>query len=174
MEFVVSRQGTGHGLALGFDRFLGEGIEMSNAPDCPDNIRLTLISEPVFFPWAEPVALEPRDVVSVEIDGVLVGEDYVWSWNTEVYTAGGEHKAAFKQSTFHGTPLSLSTLKKRAPDYLPSLTDEGRVMLLVLNGAAERQPAGAIARRLVDVFPDRFTRVEDALAFVGGLLAQFG
>jgi hypothetical protein len=47
------------------------------------------------------------------------------------------------------------------------------MMLLVLTLIADRHPAGQIAGRLFDSFPTRFTNSEDALAFVGDVLAQY-
>ena len=174
MECVISRRGVGHGLAAGFDRVVIDGVEISNAPDRPDAVKPTLICEPVFFPWLEPVPLDAGDTVNVEISGVLVRQDYVWSWKTHVRSASGDTKAPFNQSTFLSTPLSAASLKKRTPGYVPSLTNEGRVMLMVLAAMAERQPCGEIARRVVELMPTRFTKPADALAFVSDLVAQYG
>jgi hypothetical protein len=174
MESVIMRPGVGHGVAMGFDRVIVDGVEISNAPDRPDAMKPTLISEPVFFPWTEPLSLERGDVVTTELAGVLVREDYIWSWKTVVRSASGGTKATFEQSTFFGTPLSLAALKKHAPSYVPSLTREGQMMLLVLSLIAERQPAGQIARQLFDSFPRQFAKSEDAAAFVNDVIAQYG
>ena len=174
VEWVACRRGVGHGLTLGFDRILADGVEISNAPDRPDTVRPTLVSEPVFFPWVEAVALDAGDVITAEINGVLVREDYIWSWKTDVRTPSGEAKASFNQSTFYGTPLSRAALQKRGSTYVPLLNEEGRMTLFVLTLIADRQPAEQIARRLVSSLPTRFTKPEDALAFVGDILAQYG
>jgi protein arginine N-methyltransferase 1 len=174
VEWTVVRGGVGHGLASGFDRTVADGVELSNAPDRDKEIQPTLVYEPVFFPWTHPVALEPGDVVSATISATLVREEYVWSWRTRICSgAGGAAKAAFDQSTFLGTPLCTATLKKHATDYVPSLTDQGRLTLLALTLMADRTPAGEIARRLRETHPARFPRAEDALAFVGTLASQY-
>jgi hypothetical protein len=113
VEWVVTRAGVGHGLAAGFDRAVTEGVEISNAPDRPAQVRPTLVYEPVIFPWSAPVALEAGDTVSADIAASLLHDEYIWSWNTRIRSGRtGEPKAAFSQSTFLGTPLSLETLKK--------------------------------------------------------------
>ena len=115
MEWTVARTGTGHGFAAGFDRTVIDGVEISNAPDRPDQMRPTLVYAPVVFPWTQPVALEPGDLVSADLSAMLIGERYVWSWKTRVRSARtGEMKAAFDQSTLLSLPLSIETLKKRA------------------------------------------------------------
>lgn len=174
MEWIANRGGVGHGLAVGFDRILGESIEISNAPDRPVGVRPALVSEPVFFPWIEPVAIENGDVITVDFSGVLVRDDYVWSWKTNIRTSSGDSKAAFNQSTFYAMPLSRTALTKRSSTYVPSLSEEGGMMLLVLTLVAERQPANEIATRLAHSFPTRFAKPEDALAFVSDALARYG
>lgn len=115
IEWVVERDGVGHGLAAGFDRSVCDGIEISNAPDRPESVRPTLVYEPVFFPWLTPVALEAGDTVAANIAASLLRDDYVWSWKTRIRNGRtGASKAAFDQSTFLGVPLSLETLKKHA------------------------------------------------------------
>jgi protein arginine N-methyltransferase 1 len=174
LEWVVDRAGVGHGLAAGFDRTVAEGVEISNAPDRPEATRPTLVYAPVFFPWTRPVPLDRGDLVSAEVAATLVGEDYIWTWKTRVRSGRtGDEKAAFDQSTFLGLPLSLETLRKRAPDYVPMLSENGRMMLVVLTLMADGTPAGSIARHLHQAFPARFARIEDALAYVGAVAGQY-
>jgi hypothetical protein len=129
----------------------------------------------VVFHWTRPLLLEPGDVVSAEIAAALVREEYVWSWQTRSRTGGtGALKAVFNQSTLFGTPLSPTSLKKRAAEYVPALTDEGRILLRALTLMGDRLAAGEIARQLRDNHPERFPRSEDAVAYVGDLANQYG
>jgi len=41
-----------------------------------------------------------------------VSGDYIWRWATHVVSQSGQVKADFKQSTFFGTPISPSQLRK--------------------------------------------------------------
>jgi protein arginine N-methyltransferase 1 len=115
IEWIVARGGVGHGFAAGFDRTVIDGVEISNAPDRPEQMRPTLVYAPVVFPWAQPVAVERGDLVAADVSATLVGERYVWSWKTRIRSVRtGAMKAAFDQSTLLSLPLSLETLKKHA------------------------------------------------------------
>ena len=57
---------------------------------------------------------EGGNIIVLYIAASLLHDEYVWSWNTRIRSGRtGEPKAAFSQSTFLGTPLSLETLKKQ-------------------------------------------------------------
>jgi protein arginine N-methyltransferase 1 len=53
MTWTVTRSGTGHGLAAGFERTVSDGLCMSNAPDTPKASRADAYGT-VFFPWSAP------------------------------------------------------------------------------------------------------------------------
>lgn len=104
VTWTISRSGTGHGFAAGFERILGEGARLSNAPDAPDAVRPEHIYGTAFFPWPDPVPLEAGDTVTLDLQARLVDGDYVWGWNTEVMASGepSQSRASFRQSTFFG------------------------------------------------------------------------
>jgi len=79
VRWTVEREGTAHGLAAWFDAVLGEGVTLSNAPGGPE-----LIYGQVFFPLLRPVELAVGDGVAVRLSADLVGEDYIWRWETRV------------------------------------------------------------------------------------------
>ena len=90
---------------------------------------------------AEPVAVSAGDEVAVRFDAHLVGDDYVWQWSTKVLAQGDplRVKAAFRQSTLDGVPLSLDRLQKREAGHVPALTEDGeidRLILSLVDGAA--------------------------------------
>jgi SAM-dependent methyltransferase len=172
----VMRGGTGHGLVAGFDRRVLNESRLSNAPDANDAIKPETIYGTIFFPWPEPVLLEMGDVVHLELDARLVGEEYVWSWKTEVRDRGvsGSVKACFEQSTFFGTLLSPATLQRRAASYVPRLNPKGQAARLVLDSMASGLPLRDIAGRVSTEFATLFHRPEDALAYVADLSQEFG
>jgi protein arginine N-methyltransferase 1 len=174
VRWSIGRAGTGHGLAVGMERTLADGITLSNAPDGtatvgPDNIYSSL-----FFPWDVPVALEPGDVVETEFRASLVGGDYVWCWKTLVVDGRQPSvtKASFAQSTLMEEPLSPATLRKASASYTPTLNDNGRMTRFVLDAMSEGVPLGEIATRLSREFSAG--KVRDPLSYVVSLARQFG
>jgi hypothetical protein len=170
----VIRAGTGHGLAVGFDRTVADGITLSNAPDAPDAIRPKIYGI-AFFPWPRPIDLATGDVVTVEMSADFVGEDYVWRWKTRVSKQGDPHVviAEFDQSTFHGAPLSPAQLRKQAASHVPTLNEDGRILRFVLDAMRGEVSVGEIAQRLTEEFPDRFAGTLEALRYVGRCAREF-
>ena len=175
VTWTVTRPGTGHGFAAGFRRVVGEGALLSNAPDAPDSIRPENIYGTVFFPWSEPVPLATGDTVTVDLQARLVGDDYVWTWNTQVRPAGQPDQvlASFQQSTLFGVPLSAARLRKRASRHVPSLTGEGQAARLALASMDASVSLAEIARRVTERFPDRFPTAKEALAYVADLSQRY-
>jgi protein arginine N-methyltransferase 1 len=176
VTWTVTRPGTGHGLAAGFDRTLADGIYLSNSPDAPESIRPKHIYGTVFFPWTKPVALTRGDRVIVDLEARLIREDYIWSWKTRVLHQGqsAAEKANFAQSTFFGMPLSPAQLLKRAASYTPTLTMDGRIVSFVLSAMNDEVSIGEIARLLSIEFPARFPRLQDALGYVADVSRRYG
>ena len=174
VSWTVTRSGTGHGIAAGLDRTLADGVRLSNAPDASDAVGSESIYRPLFFPWSSPVPLAVGDLVSVELRANLVGEDYIWCWNTSVLQQGQAEieKANFKQSTLLGTPVSLDRLRKTAATYTPSLNEDGRMAQFVLDAMSQGMPLGEIATRLSSKFAT--SRVRDPLSYVAALSQEYG
>ena len=166
----ISRAGTGHGICAWFDATLAEGITFSNAPGASE-----LIYGKAFFPWPEPVAVEAGDEVTMTLRADPVGSDYSFGWDTRVQSAGAaRRKAEFRQSSFFGEPLSPARLRKQAASHVTALNDDGRIDQLGLALMSEGRALGDIARALVQSFPQRFARWEDALTRVGELSLRYG
>jgi protein arginine N-methyltransferase 1 len=172
----VKRAGVGHGLIAGFDRIVSDGERLSNAPDADAAIKPESIYGTIFFPWSAPIALDPDDVIHLELGARLIGGEYVWSWNTRVLAQGRSDsvKANFAQSTFFGTPLSPASLQKRAASYVPVLNQRGQAARLVLQSMSTGLSLGEIARRIYEDFGALFPRQEDALAYVADVSQNFG
>ena len=171
----VDRPGTGHGFVAGFDRIVFDDIRLSNAPDAPESIRPQGIYGTLYFPWLDPVALSTGDRVTVDLEATLVGADYIWKWRTCVREHGTDlEKASLLQSTFFGAPLAPAQLRKRAADYRPQLTEEGRIARFILEAMTGGAPLAEIARTLSAEFGGRFQDPRDALAVVGDLSQRYG
>jgi protein arginine N-methyltransferase 1 len=166
---VASRSGTAHGMSLWFEAMLTDGIQFSTAPDLPE-----LVYGSAFLPWMEPVELSVDDRIAITLDANLVGNQYIWRWQTEVLDHRNESvKARFRQSTFFGVPLSPVQMRKRAADFRPELNEDGRVVKRVLDLMACSTALEEIATQLTDEFPGRFARPADALARVGELSIKY-
>jgi protein arginine N-methyltransferase 1 len=164
----MERVGTGHGLSVWFDTTLAEGVGFSNKPGEPE-----LIYGTAFFPWIEPVSLATGDRIEVTLHADLVGEDYLWRWDTRVKDDNGRVKADFKQSTLYGTPISPARLRKRADSYVPAITQDGEIDRFILSLMDGLAPQGDIARRVMERFPARFAKWQDALTRVGELSQKY-
>src|SRR5438874_710604 len=156
------RTGTAHGLSLWFDSTLAEGISFSNAPAAPE-----MVFGEAFFPLRTPVQLAAGETISVKLRATLVGDDYVWNWDT---IAGA---ASFEQSTFFADPTSPTQLKKKADHFQPVRNIEGEIDFAVLglmNGNISLQ---RIAEELVSRFPGRFKAIREALVRAGEISQEF-
>jgi Methyltransferase domain/Arginine methyltransferase oligomerization subdomain len=168
LSFPVTRDGTAHGLCLWFDTELFDGIGYSSAP----GVHKTIYGQ-VFLPWLEPVLLQQGQKVSVKLQANLVGDEYVWRWETKTCADAKNPGRHFQQSTFQSANLASESLRRRAADFVPSLSEEGqadRWLLQAMDGKTTlQQMAQAAAQR----FPSIFPRWEDALRRAAYLAAQF-
>ncbi|HEX6370123.1 MAG TPA: 50S ribosomal protein L11 methyltransferase [Longimicrobium sp.] len=158
LRWTASRAGTVHGVAAWFVAELAEGIGFTTGPEGPETIYGT-----AFFPLLEPVPVDRGDAVEVELQARLIGEEYVWVWNTRVEGPGGV-KADFRQSTFLSQPARAADLRKRAHDFRPVLGEQGRMDAAVLGMMDGGATLEAIARELQRRFPGRFRDWEEALS----------
>jgi type I protein arginine methyltransferase len=165
-SWIAAKSGTAHGLFVWFDAVMGEGARFTNAPGEPE-----LIYGSAFFPFSQPVALDVGDKVTAAISADLVGADYVWRWNTVVVVPGNPEraKAAFRQSTFYGTPFSPAELRRMGAAYVPTLDEDGQVDRLILSLIDGVNSLETIARRLAAQFPGRFASWRTALNHVSVL-----
>lgn len=166
----ATRAGTAHGLCVWFDATLAEGIHFSNSPEKPN-----LIYGNAFFPWPEPVGLDAGDTIAVNLRSNLIGDEYLWTWETRVHRKNkpGEAAIHFRQSDFFGEPMPLGKLRKQSADHVPELNDDGRIDCLILRLMDEEKALGEIAREVASQFPCRFARWRDALTRVGAMSTRY-
>jgi type I protein arginine methyltransferase len=167
-RWSVGRRADAHGLIVWFDTDLGQDVGFTNAPGAPE-----LIYGQAFFPWPRAVGLQVGDTVAATITATPVGKDYVWTWTTRVADENGAITAEFRQSSFFGVPRSGDTLARRAPQHVPSLSQEGRLDRLVLELFAEQVPLGRIADEVFAKFAARLGTREQALARVADLSVRY-
>jgi len=170
LDWRVERAGSGHGILVWFDADLAEGCGFSNAPSAPETIYGSLL-----FPWPQPLSLAAGQAVVVSLEANLVENDYVWRWSTciEPMEGSGNPCIKFEQSQLTGEVLSVAQLLRRAADYVPHLSEEGRLRrrsFELMDGKASLEE---IAHRLALEFPERFPRWEQALSYAGGISQEY-
>lgn len=170
LEWQIERAGTGHGILVWFDADLAEGIGFSNAPSAPETIYGSML-----FPWTEPVPLAPGQAVCASLEAKLVENDYVWRWTTRIepLEGSGAPLIHFEQSQLTGEVLSAPQLHKMAADYVPHLSEEGRLRRRAFELMDGKASLEEIARRLQVEFPQRFPRWEQALSYAGAISQEY-
>jgi protein arginine N-methyltransferase 1 len=167
LDFSVTRSGTAHGICLWFEAELLDGIVYSTGPES----NKTVYGQ-VFLPWLQAVPVQRGQRICLNMQANLVGEEYIWRWETTIDT-GLESRIHFCQSTFQGVNFTPESLRRRAADFVPSLSEEGqadRWLLQAIDGKTSlQQMAEAAALR----FPAIFPRWEDALHRAAELARQF-
>lgn len=168
LDFSIRRRGMAHGICLWFETQLLDGIGFSSGPSS----RNTVYGQ-VFLPWLEPVSVERGQKISVKLQANLVGEEYVWRWETRIDSEAKSPARCFQQSTFQGANFTPQSLRRRAADFVPSLSQEGqadRWMLQAMDGKSSLQQ---IAQTAAHQFPAIFPSWQDALHRAAELAAQF-
>jgi protein arginine N-methyltransferase 1 len=170
LEWTVERPGTGHGISVWFDADLAEGIGFSNAPGAPETVYGSL-----FFPWTRPVPLAQGQTVCVSLAAKLVESEYVWRWTTRTQPLEGSGASLihFEQSQLNGTVLSPKHLHKIAAEYIPELSEEGRLRRRTFELMDGKISLEEIARRLATEFPERFPRWQQALSYAGEISQEY-
>ena len=168
LTWIADRPGTAHGFSTWFDTKVAEGLCLTNAPSQPE-----LVYGHAFFPWTRPVDLCPGDQISILLQAALVGDDYVWRWDSKVLDSQNSGKADFKQTTLYSTLLSPAQLAKKTANYVATLTNDGQVDRYILDMMDGNRALGEIADLLVRDFPDQFSGRNDALGRVGKISQEY-
>jgi type I protein arginine methyltransferase len=168
LDWRVERAGSGHGILVWFDADLADGSGFSNAPSAPETIYGSLL-----FPWPQPVSLVPGQAVVASLEAKLVEGDYVWRWTTRIESPEGSSgpRINFEQSQLAGEVLSAEQLRRMAADYVPHLSEHGRLRRRSFELMDGKVSLEEIAHRLAIEFPQRFPSWHQALSYVG-LISQ--
>ena len=165
LGFEINRDGVLHGWALWFDTHLCGEIGFSNHPE-----EAELIYGNAFFPLTEPIEVQKGDTINLSFRANLVNDDYVFSWNTEVYDSRDLEKRSFRQSTFFGVPFSANNLSKQATTHTPKLSMQGQIDRQVLTLMEDCcRTIDEIAAVLTSEFPQYELTKDKALALVSKL-----
>ena len=154
--------GRGHGLLLWFETELVPGVKISNAPGRPKNVYGQLL-----LPWPRPVELDEGATIDVSLRADLIGEDYVWTWETRC------DKHHFRQSSFAAAPMTPESLARRAAHHRPSLSQEGKVVQFALQRMSGDKSLTEIGSELFAAFPERFRSERDAFDFAAKLSGDY-
>jgi protein arginine N-methyltransferase 1 len=170
LRWDASRPGLAHGFIMWFDTELFDGIGFSNRPG-----EFELVYGAAFFPFLYPIDLVEEDEIGISLKADLVGEDYIWRWNTRVVSKqnSGVVKATFKQSTFFGVPLSAPQLHKKSASHVASLNDEGAIEIFILSLMDGKTTLEQIANQLTEKYPNRFASYRNALDHVSEIAQEF-
>lgn len=170
LAWTVERAGTGHGMLVWFDADLADGTSFSNAPGAPETIYGSL-----FFPWTRPVPLVAGQTVCASLAAKLMESEYVWRWTTRIepIEEPGASLIHFEQAQLNGAVLSTTQLHKLAADYVPQLSEEGRMRCRTFDLMDGKAPLEEIARRLATEFPQRFPTWLQALSYAGAVSQEY-
>ena len=94
-----------------------------------------------------------RRHVTVDISAKLVGDEYVWRWDTQLQSKNSPNrsKPSFRQSTFFGADLSLPELRASASQFQPKLNEDGRIdhrILSLMEGHVARSHRAGTGKRI--------------------------
>jgi type I protein arginine methyltransferase len=166
----ATKSGLASGLCLWFDTTLFDKIGFSNEPGQP-----ALIYGQGFFPFSKPTEIAPGDRINVNIKANLVGDDYVWSWQTQVFRNDDQAQpiVSYKQSSFLGLPRSPIQMRKRSERHIVRLNRKGEMDYWILSEIQKHCSLGELAIRLIEQFPDRFLTQKAALTYLGSLSLKY-
>jgi len=166
LGWMAGRDGTGHGIVVWFEAELAEGVSFSSAPGAPEVIYASM-----FFPWLSPVPLAAGQAVCVDLQAKLLETGYFWRWTTHVKSCHTPFDtiAYFDQSRLQGTMLSPTKLRKSASDFVPRLSENGRMQQRALELMDGKASLEEVARRLTTEFPQRFGHWHQALTYASAL-----
>jgi protein arginine N-methyltransferase 1 len=158
VQLTASRNGVGTGLGLWFETQLGDGIGYCTEPRSGETVY-----GHIFLPWLEPVQLQEGEVCEIQLDANLVGDDYVWRWETRIPAADSRADAVhFRQSSFYGSVFSPSFLKRHSAEFVPILSEAGLAERWILQAMDGKRSLESIADKAAQLFPHVFRRVENA------------
>jgi protein arginine N-methyltransferase 1 len=168
LEFRMERPCAAHGLGIWFATELTAGIGYSTEPSAKESVY-----GQVFLPWLEPVRFQEGETCSVDLSAHLVGNDYIWKWDTRIPEGRERPPKFFGQSTFYGTLFPPSLLHKRTLGFVPVLSEQGLAERWLLQAMDGKRTLEDIAAEAAGRFPHVFRRVEDAFHQAAEIAEKF-
>ena len=168
LDFHVAREGTAHGVCLWFETKLFEEIGYSSGPEASGTVYGQL-----FLPWLEPVAVKKGQKIQLGLHADLVGQDYIWRWETRITAAANHAALHFQQSTFQGANFSPQSLRRQTVDYAPLLSEAGQADLWMLERMDGSTSLQKIAQWASERFPRLFSSWHEAFRRAADLSREF-
>lgn len=169
VELTATRDSVANGLLLWFDAEIAEGLGYSNAPGQPE-----LVYGQMFMPLAEPPRLKVGDRVRARVRANLVDNTYIWSWEGEVIDGRtGQTRNPFKQSNFLSRVIALGDAKKGASTKVPQRSQKMEIDAACLALVDNGKDHDAIAKALMERYPQALPSYRAALDHVVSLLARY-
>lgn len=164
INWQLEQDATVHGFRVWFDALLAGNIGFSSDPEQVESVYGNS-----FFPFQEAINLKRDDTISILLKAYLIGDDYVWCWDTKISNSSNpdDVRVEYKQSSFNGKPLSLTQLRKRAGSHKADLNEDGLIKLEILTMMDKGFLLNDIALALADKYPEKYTNWQQALADVG-------
>ncbi len=144
----VTRPATVHGVVAWLETELAPGLGFSDTPGA----RTTQI----FFPWLEPVPVDPNDTITVDLAARRAGGDYVWTWRTRVTSESGSASADFRQTTLYSAATPPRVARAMLPSFVPSESDDLSMDRFILESIDGQRSVEEIARDLRVRFAGKF------------------
>jgi type I protein arginine methyltransferase len=157
IDLAITKTAVGHGLGVWFQTQLTADIGYSTEPRAEETVYGHL-----FLPWLEPVSLREGEMCSVDLRAHLVGNDYIWQWESNLPATAEHGEIRFVQSSFYGSLFPPSVLQKRAAGFVPVLDESGLAERWILQAIDGQRSLEDIATEAAGQFPHVFQRVEDA------------
>ena len=170
LDFLIEKNGTGHGIYVWFETQIDSKSSYSFGPDIPMTVYGC-----AFYPWKQPIELKKQDVATIDLAVHLGAEGYDWTWNTEHSPADKKRSStSFRQSTFFApSSLKKTDIAKRSPKFKPRRKERGSVAIQALSLMDHERTIEEIASILTREFPSIKKTKDDWIRMVASLSQEF-
>jgi protein arginine N-methyltransferase 1 len=168
ITFRAAKNGGAHGVCVWFETDLFGNIGFSSGPRSPVSIYGQF-----FLPWLQEVTLSEGQEIRVGLKATLVGDEYIWRWQTEIIPRAGQEPMQFTQSTFEGAHVSPQILRRHATDFVPRLDEHGQAERFLLDAMDGKSKLEEIAERASRKFPEVYPKASDAFERAAELASKF-
>ena len=119
-------------------------------------------------------ALNANAQVKLDISVRMLKGEHFYRWRSKVTEPDGTLKATFDQSTFRSRIADKTSMLRARPDYVPALSEDGKIAREVLETMGTGASLQDLANRLVVAYPKKFRAPQEALNLVTKLTLKYG